>query len=95
MTRAIYRISNTEGRTGRSWDATYYDLTSAHEALQSAMGLGSIFLSTSFCADGATDERGETYARCAYLTREAMLADEEGADAPRVYWSVQAEAVRS
>lgn len=83
----VFRITNSNGLTGPVWREDYPSYPAAIRALMDAMGWdGCAFLSVAFCADSATESRGEVYARCAYPTQEALDADHEGASAPRVIW---------
>lgn len=85
-TLPVYSLSNSSGLTGGAWDATYSSLLDALVALRREMGWSTYAVGDQFCAEGATDNCGETYAVCVYETRAERDADQEGADAPRVSW---------
>lgn len=74
---AMYRISNTNGKSGGNWRLEYETREDAAEAIREAMGWDSAVLTAAFAAD-------DTTAWCVYESQEDCDADRDGAHAPRV-----------
>lgn len=73
----MYKITNTNGKTGGNWRLSYLTREDAADAIGLAMGWDSVVLSESFAVD-------DTTAWCVYESQEDCDADREGAYAPRV-----------
>ena len=78
----MLKITNTSGRSDRSWSRDYETREDAAEAIRNAMGWDSVVLSESFAVD-------DTTGWCAYESQEECDADQEGAYAPRVLRAAQ------
>lgn len=73
----MYKITNTEGRSGRVWSGEYRTKHDAAHAIADAMGWLDVAISDVFEADGAN-------CWCCYETSEQRDADSEGSYAPRI-----------